>query len=83
MAVMQGALGLLLLPCSVPECMRLASPRLTWPHTGTAALLLAAARGLLCEMQRWQISSKSGLSGLERVIPIFLSHHGLLFFLDK
>lgn len=83
MAIARGALGPLLLPCSVPECMRLASPRLTRRHTGTAALLLAAARHLLCEMQRWQISSKSGLSGSERVIPIFLSHHGLLFFLDK
>lgn len=29
MAIVRGALGPLLLPCSVPECMRLASPRLT------------------------------------------------------
>lgn len=39
--------------------------------------------GLVSETQRWQISLENGHSRSDDVIPVFLSHHGLLFFLDK
>lgn len=34
-------------------------------------------------MQRWQISPKNGHCGSDDVLPVFLSHHHLLFVLDK
>lgn len=41
------------------------------------------SNGLVSEMQKWQISLENGHLGSDDFIPVFVSHHGLLFVLDK
>lgn len=54
-------------------------------HTGLTALLWSPipVNGLISEMEKWQISLENDHSGSDDVIPVFLSHHSLLFILDK